>query len=254
MISGIFIREAIAAAARAVRRDGIRGIAERASAHMAEARECRRFLRSLERNPPSGPEEAVAAAFSSESIRPFQIQSEILGLARRVAALKPRTILEIGTARGGTLFTWTRCAAPDALLISLDLHGGKWGGGYSAWRGDIYRKFAMPGQTLHLVRGNSHETITLEQVRGLLSGALLDFLFIDGDHSYEGVKQDFQLYGPLVRPGGLAAFHDVVPNPANAGGEVYRFWAELRAEASFLTEEIIENPTQERMGIGVIRA
>jgi predicted O-methyltransferase YrrM len=42
----------------------------------------------------------------------------------------------------------------------------------------------------------------------------LDFLFIDGDHTYEGVKQDFEMYTPLVRKGGLVAMHDIVPPPA----------------------------------------
>lgn len=36
----------------------------------------------------------------------------------------------------------------------------------------------------------------------------IDLLFIDGDHEYEGVKLDCNLYLPKVRPGGLAAFHD----------------------------------------------
>jgi predicted O-methyltransferase YrrM len=36
----------------------------------------------------------------------------------------------------------------------------------------------------------------------------LDFLFIDGDHSYESVRQDFLLYSKLIRNGGLLIFHD----------------------------------------------
>lgn len=36
----------------------------------------------------------------------------------------------------------------------------------------------------------------------------IDFLFIDGDHSYEGVKKDFDLYLPLMNKGGIIAFHD----------------------------------------------
>lgn len=36
----------------------------------------------------------------------------------------------------------------------------------------------------------------------------LDFLFIDGDHSYKSVRQDFLLYSKLIRNGGLLIFHD----------------------------------------------
>jgi len=40
-------------------------------------------------------------------------------------------------------------------------------------------------------------------VRGILGSRKLDFLFIDGDHSYEGVRRDFEMYSPLVREGGI---------------------------------------------------
>ena len=40
----------------------------------------------------------------------------------------------------------------------------------------------------------------------------LDFLFIDGDHSYESVKQDFLLYSKLLKKGSLLIFHDYACN------------------------------------------
>ena len=36
----------------------------------------------------------------------------------------------------------------------------------------------------------------------------IDFLFIDGDHSYEGVKIDFELYSNLLSPTGIIMLHD----------------------------------------------
>ena len=62
-------------------------------------------------------------------------------------------------------------------------------------------------------------------------GKPLDFLFIDGDHAFKGVKSDFQLYSELVRPGGLIAFHDIIPgaparagnDSANPGGDVWKY-------------------------------
>jgi predicted O-methyltransferase YrrM len=96
-------------------------------------------------------------------------------------------------------------------------------------------------------------------VSGALQGHELDFLFVDGDHSYEGVWQDFRDYAPLVREGGLIAFHDIMPDfktrygidtPAWTGG-VYRFWAEIREQWSAIS--IVDKEDQDGFGIGVIR-
>ncbi len=45
-----------------------------------------------------------------------------------------------------------------------------------------------------------------ERAAAAFNGEPVDFLFIDGDHLYDGVKIDFELYKKLVRPGGLIAF------------------------------------------------
>lgn len=37
----------------------------------------------------------------------------------------------------------------------------------------------------------------------------VDLLFIDGDRSYEGVKQNWEQYSALVRPRGMVVFHDI---------------------------------------------
>jgi predicted O-methyltransferase YrrM len=43
-----------------------------------------------------------------------------------------------------------------------------------------------------------------------LAGLHFDILFLDGDHSYEGVKNDFANYAPLVKSGGRIICHDVL--------------------------------------------
>jgi hypothetical protein len=42
----------------------------------------------------------------------------------------------------------------------------------------------------------------------------LDFVFIDGNHSYEAALQDLQLWSPKVKVGGLITGHDYCDNPA----------------------------------------
>ncbi len=41
-----------------------------------------------------------------------------------------------------------------------------------------------------------------------------DFVFVDGDHSWEGIETDWTAWSPLVGPGGRVALHDSRPTPA----------------------------------------
>ena len=213
--------------------------------------ECRSAIRQL-RNV-SGFEAALERVFSPAMrfIRPLQSRMELEGLLGEVARLRPSTVVEIGTASGGTLFMLARVASTDATIVSIDLPGGAFGGGYLLWRAPLYRSFARPGQRVHLLRRDSHDPSTLEALQEVLGDRKVDFLFIDGDHTYEGVKQDFEMYRPLVRPGGMIGFHDIVPHSAESGCEVNRFWNEIRG--SFDSVEFVKDRRSQFGGIGLIR-
>lgn len=189
------------------------------------------------------------SAFSG-LIKPFQNKNEIRRLLQILDAQKPSTLVEIGTACGGNLFLLCRVAAADALVISVDLPGGVYGGGYPAWRIPIYRQFPLPRQRLRLIRGDSHHVRTVEKVKNVLGGRSVDFLFIDGDHSYQGAKADFNLYAPLVRDGGLIAFHDIHEIQQQPGCAVHKLWLELKKQYEY--QEIIDDPHQNWAGIGVM--
>jgi cephalosporin hydroxylase len=193
--------------------------------------------------------------YAGITVASWQIASEIAGLLGILEAEPPQTVLEIGTASGGTLFLVTRVALPDALLVSVDLRRGAFGGGYPAWRGRLYRSFAREGQRVELVRGDSHVEGTRERIHRLLDGRPLDLLFVDGDHTYEGVARDFADYAPLVRVGGLIAFHDIVPGGHGKHGDpggVPRFWRELKASYPDATE-LVEDWEWGSCGIGLVR-
>ncbi|MBA7660164.1 hypothetical protein ES703_68163 [subsurface metagenome] len=64
------------------------------------------------------------------SISPAQLKEEIYKLLKTINLIKPKIVLEIGTASGGTLFLFSRVADPEATIISIDLPGGTFGGGY----------------------------------------------------------------------------------------------------------------------------
>lgn len=208
---------------------------------------CYRDLARAKRT--AGVSELLDFVFAS-CIAPLQVRSELGRLAEIVAGLRPERAMEIGTSSGGTLFLLCRLAAPTATILSLDLPGGPGGGGYHWLKIPLYKRFAGHRQRLHLLRGDSHDGAMLVKARGKLDGAPLDYLFIDGDHSYPGVKQDFEMYAPLVRKGGVVAFHDINPGQRDQSGQVPKYWAEVRS--GYNSEEIIANPNQ-GYGIGVLR-
>lgn len=195
------------------------------------------------------PAELVSLIFHSSNsmLRPIQIKEELISLVKDVRKLNPLTVLEIGTAQGGTLFLWTRLAQQNAVIVSIDLPGGPFGGGYSSPRASIYRRFAGPAQTLHLLRDDSHQRATLEKAQKLFGGKPIDLLFIDGDHTYEGVKQDWEMYFPLVRPGGMVVFHDIAGNYEDT--QVKRLWDSIKS--GFHYREYAVDP-KGYYGIGVL--
>jgi predicted O-methyltransferase YrrM len=214
-----------------------------------------RRLRTMSTSDPSGIGESLDFAFDFRigevTIAPAQIRTEIESLLRTLAEDPPERILEIGTARGGTLFLLSRVARVRAVLVSVDLPEGAFGGTYRRESILLLKAIPLAGQTLQLIRGNSHDSPTFHAVREAFGGNRLDLLLIDGDHRYEGVRNDFAMYGPLVRPGGLIAIHDIVPGAREHVGGVPRFWQEVKN--AHRSSEFVSNWHQQGFGIGVVR-
>lgn len=193
--------------------------------------------------------EVVSFVCENNVIGALQVKGELSRLAEIIAERRPMRILEIGTARGGTLCLLSKLAAPNATIISADLPGGEFGGGYAWFYIPIFKMFVRQPQKLHLIRGDSHSAEVQSAVRDVLGREKLDLLFIDGDHSYTGVKQDFENYMPMVARGGVIALHDIAEH-VDQTCEVARFWNELKSQ--YQTEEIIEDRQQGWAGIGVV--
>jgi len=184
------------------------------------------------------------------SIAPIQVKQEIQALLSILSEQNIHVMLEIGTANGGTLYLFTRMIDSNAKIISLDMPSGKFGGGYESFKIPFFTNFAQKNQRIFLVRADSHSASSLSTVKSILKEQKLDFLFIDGDHTYKGVKKDFQMYSPLVRKGGLIAFHDICKGHLKLSGEVHKFWNEIRHAYKY--QEIIGSHDQKGFGIGVL--
>jgi predicted O-methyltransferase YrrM len=163
----------------------------------------------------------------------------------------PATVVEIGSSLGGTFYAWCRIADPDALIVGIDLPGGAFGefGRETVERMNHYR---VHDQRVEPIVGDSHDPDSRAKLEDMLDGRRIDLLFIDGDHSYEGVKQDFEMYAPLAS---LVALHDVLPHPNVSGCDVDRYWSELKSRhrcVEFLDPEDNRFGSGQWGGIGVV--
>jgi predicted O-methyltransferase YrrM len=194
----------------------------------------------------------VALAFASRAFRPTQVRSEFHAFLRRVRDARPIRLLEIGTGRGGTAFLLAHAAAEGAVLVTVDR-------AHPASLRRALPNLSPEGGRIVPVTGDSGDPATVAAVRAAAGGPL-DLLFVDGDHSLAGVRRDHETYGPLVRSGGIVAFHDILPDHARRTGRrtssrdtggVPDYWASLKVRdpGAF---EIVEDPAQDGFGLGVL--
>lgn len=170
----------------------------------------------------------------------IQKVGELAPLLSFLARRKPRVVVEIGSARGGTFWAWCQVASDDATIVSIDLPGGDFGGSeldkvargepdkYGHRNTDRMRSYAREQQKAAFIRGNSQSPETRRKLQTILRGQPIDFLMIDGDHAYEGVRRDYELYRDLVRDGGAIAFHDILPHGSQNASEVDKLWEEVK--------------------------
>ncbi len=156
--------------------------------------------------------------FNSFGNKIEQSKGSFKQLYDRIKAINPKRILEIGFRYGGTAKMWQHMLPPQGLVVSVDV-----GSAVASDRVDL------SGQPeIKLVLGNSHDVEIIAKVKQY---ALFDAIFIDGDHSYEGVKADYENYVPMVRSGGIVAFHD------HGHGPILKFWNELQVPGKIVLQD-----------------
>lgn len=149
-----------------------------------------------------------------------------------IAQLEPMLIVELGVYQGGSLFRMAQICQ-DLKLPTRFLGVDAWQGDhFIGWFGksgeEIYRAVSHQAATIPSVaiyRGSFDKARLMFQLRGLI-----DILHIDGSHSYEQVKHDFENWLPYLRPGGQVWLHDALKLGKGPGGldfGVKRFFHEL---------------------------
>lgn len=191
--------------------------------------------------------EACVAELCALGSRMQQNVIELSELQRQLCGRKISVFAEIGVAKGGMLY-WARSfVLPGGSIIAID--------DYKEAESPVERGRAL--RVMAALR-TTHEVVFIEQsshdafaqVRAYLHGRTIDHLHIDGSHTYDDVRADFEAYSPLVtRPGGIIQLHDINPVGAGPGAGVPRYWTELKAQ--YQHREIIQRGSC-ACGIGII--
>lgn len=180
---------------------------------------------------------------------------EFTELLKVFVSIKPTKFIEIGSLYGWTLQHFIHYAEQGSKALSIDLPVRNFVGP-NDWRVEkqesnyknAWPLWAKSKQCkLHLIPSTSQNPKTLENAKRIFNGEQIDFLFIDGDHTYTGVRLDYEKYGPMVRPGGIIAFHDIGENEE---GGVFNFWNEIKHKHSQYKEFLFDQNKEK--GIGVL--
>lgn len=141
---------------------------------------------------------------------------------------KPKVIVELGTHKGNSLFSMAQAIKDGELgtkLYGIDTWEGDPQAGY--YGEDIYKEFLK-------ISKKYYKDVNIIPLKMLFDDALkefkdnsIDILHIDGLHTYEAVKHDFDTWLPKVKKDtGIILFHDVCETKDDFG--VYKLWEELK--------------------------
>jgi hypothetical protein len=150
-----------------------------------------------------------------------------------VTTLRPRCLVELGSWYGVSYFTF--CQAVLAADLACRCHA------VDTWEGDphagiygpeVHAEFARFNDALYASISTIHRMTFDEAAAGFAEGSV-DLLHIDGLHTYEAVRHDFEAWLPKMSACGVILFHDVTERREDFG--VWRLWEELSAKwPSFL--------------------
>ncbi len=145
-----------------------------------------------------------------------------------IAAIQPSLIVELGTHWGESYFTFCQTVEERGLSSMCyavdhwqgDQHAGQYGeevfAEVSQYNDRNYKQFS------YLLRRSFDDALSQ------FADDSIDLLHIDGLHTYEAVRHDFNSWLPKVKAGGIILLHDICPRHHDFG--VWRLWDEIKAE------------------------
>jgi len=175
-------------------------------------------------------------------------------LARAQAPMGP--IVEIGSYCGkSAVYLGAGAREANGMLVCVDHHRGSEenqpGWEYhdtDTWDTDANAMDTLPflRRTLRLAGLEQHATIVVAQSTALAKiwSTPVGMLFIDGGHSFEAARGDYDAWAPKIASGGILAIHDLFPNPADGGQAPIEIYRHACASGDF-----DELPTTKTLGV-----
>lgn len=155
-----------------------------------------------------------------------------------VRALKPRHIVEIGSARGkSTCILALACLDNgQGKVHAIDPHM------ENEWTDVGTSGYTLPflRERLRMYELGAYVDIVVKtsEMAAASWSESIDFLFIDGDHSYAGVRNDFELFRGWLTNDALVCFHD-------SSWEHDGPWERFRSESWFRSDMGVPRYLQE---------
>jgi len=142
-----------------------------------------------------------------------------------VSKLKPGIIVELGTHTGNSFFAFCQAVAENKLATECYA--------IDTWKGDKYTgPFAeeIYENVLEYQQKNYPEMakllrMTFDEGLTYFKNGTIDLLHIDGLHTYEAVKHDFESWLPKLSDKAIVLFHDTQIKMKDFG--IWKFWAEV---------------------------
>ena len=142
-----------------------------------------------------------------------------------IEKIKPQTIVELGVWYGDSLFAFVESSLfYQPTIVGID-----------KWEGDIHVGKVEDDSVYNTVKMifDKYPNVRLvkngfQEEASNFSEKSIDLLHIDGTHTYEAVKNDFNSYLSKMTDTGIILFHDI--EERKEGFEVWKFWDELKAQ------------------------
>ena len=148
-----------------------------------------------------------------------------------VSELKPNKVVELGSHFGVSFFAFCEAAeitSPDTFVYAVDTWlGDNHAGSYDE---SIYTLVSNYCSSHHRRRSSMIRSTFDEAVKYFENNSI-DILHIDGLHTYEAVKHDYETWAPKLKKESIVLFHDINVREREFG--VWQLWEEVKIGKTF---------------------